>query len=126
MYTAEELYSKDDWIEIRNHVMNRDEFEFGIEPAPRGHVRIDGRVLEDEDLINNIWRGKDYLVSFDEWHNIHATPSYPYANIGGMGFATEKLEWLDTWESFCDYLDEHVLYHIPGYKKPETFQMTLF
>ena len=68
-------------------------------------VRIEGRLI-DKDLADQIWNGKDYLVSFNcEYKG--------KMGIGGWGGATEKplcesldvfKKWFDKWmRGFGDY-----------------------
>jgi len=119
MYTARELFDRSDWEYCKHYTDKHENWTLVKEPTKKKRtLTLAGRVLLDQKLIDGVWRGKDYLIHFDEQHNL---PN----NWGGYGYATEKLEWLDSYESFIDYL-ETVCRHIPGYNDDVEFQMTLF
>ena len=120
MYTARELFDREDYEYCKHYTDKKENWTLVKEPTKKKRkLAIMGRQCFDKDeRFYEIWNGKDYLVHFDEQHNL---PN----NWGGFGYATEKTDWLNSYEDFIRYL-ESVCKHIPGYKDDCEYQMTLF
>lgn len=120
MYTARELFDHEDYEYVVHYTEKKENWTLIKEPTKKKRrLTLSGRQIFDDKLINGTWNGKDYLIHFDECHNL---PN----NWGGFGYATEKTDWLLDYDTFVDYLDSHVCNHIPGYVDDVEFQMTLF
>ena len=123
MNRAEEIFTEADYLFIKQQVDDDELFE--VDKAVEGFafVNIHSAYI-DQDIAENIWHGETYLIHFDE--------ACTKGGYSGHGFATEKRNWLNTFEDFLDYLNREVCYRLPGYKDegkaPIRFaeQMTLF
>lgn len=118
MYTAREIFSEADYEYCKRETEKKENWTLIKQPGRQIKIEIAGRQLfptKDKNYVG-IWNG-DYLVHFREEHSLHG-------DIGGKMFAVEEFEWLDSWETFCDYLDKRICRGIPGHE--EEGQISLF
>ena len=116
-----DFVSRDEYEMARGCAFSRKPFDIRKEVKVGKNkidVHVDGRFVA-EDLARDIWHGHDYLVGFSS--NYSGKMGY-----GGFGGCTEKLGFLETWESFKEWFDKKMAGRYKDYEVEEYGQVSLF
>ncbi len=82
-------------------------------------VSLSSKILQDEDLVQKIWNGHDYLVRFNmDRHG----KLYAYT---GFGFAVDKFWMFDGWDVFSGWFNDRMK-NYSDYEVEEYGQISLF
>lgn len=95
-----DFFSKADYMQIKQSIQNKQPFEI-IGKHKNQILKFEGAFIEDR--YRDIWNG-DYLIHINEDHN-----------DGGRGYATDKFDDFETYESFVALVDK-MLKNRPGYE----------